>query len=121
MKYFVIDRSQILSRGSNRINNLSASLLKKVHNYETLCSEIEELPRMISWLCHDGVITREEFREVNSVERRRQGVAKLLEILFTKTTEQWVAKFQDVLEVTGQSHVIARLTRRTPPSSPSGK
>lgn len=101
----------------NRFSRIHASLLKKQHNYEMLCDEIEELPQVLSWLRQNEVITIEELNEVNSLERRRRRVAKVLDILFTRTTEQWVEQFLESLEVTDQSHVITRLKRRTPPTS----
>lgn len=110
---------QIISNRRLKFSHVSVSLLKKVHNYEMLCSEIEDLPQVLLHLMQNDVITEEELNKVNSEERRRRGVAALLEILLKRTTEPWLEIFLDCLEKTGQRHVIDRLKRRTPPNSPS--
>ncbi|XP_052085303.1 uncharacterized protein LOC127722718 [Mytilus californianus] len=111
------NRSQTSS--GNRFSHINAALLKKRHNYDMLCSEIENIQKIMECLLQKETIIEEEFSEVISIERRGRRVAKLLEILFTRPTGQWEETFLDILEVTGQSNVINRLKKRTPPSSPS--
>ncbi|VDI13376.1 Hypothetical predicted protein [Mytilus galloprovincialis] len=107
-----------LSISPTRFSQIRAPHLKKEHNYKILCDEIEELPKVLSLLRQNEVITIEELSEVNSLERRRRRVAKLLDILFTRTTEQWVEQFIDCLAKTDQTHVIKKLRKQTPPTSP---